>query len=158
MDPQDMFTLDSIPPSSLVSLSPSSALKIPNKQQISISEPALQGVKQEDKTLVRNVIYLLHVCKHPARLCVSWSVTNSRSGDGYEVTGFLESGKDFEILKEDLDIICLADPLRVKSISIAKTGDSPRIVIKVLSHSEPVMMTELDVLTLRKKKRLWSER
>jgi hypothetical protein len=151
MDPQDLFTIDSLH-------SQTFPVKIPNKQQISISEPALQGVKQEDRNLVRNVIYLLHVCKHPARMCVSWSVTNSRSGDGYEVTGFLESGKDFEILKEDLDIISLADPLRVKSISIARTGDTTRIVIKVLSHSEPVMMTELEVLTLQKKKRSWSER
>jgi hypothetical protein len=155
MDPQDLFTLDSSPPSS--SNQPGQ-FKIPNKQQISISEPALQGVKQEDRTLVRNVIYLLHVCKHPARMCVSWTVTNSRSGDGYEVTGIFDSGKDFEVFKEDLDLIALADPLRVKSICITKTGESSRIIIKVLSHSEPVMMTELDVLTLQKKKRLWSER
>jgi hypothetical protein len=85
-------------------------------------------------------------------------VANARSGDGYEVTGFLDSGKDFEIFKEDLDLISLADPLRVKSISVARTGDSSRIVIKVLSHSEPVMMTELDVLTVQRKKRTWSER
>jgi hypothetical protein len=152
MDPQDLFTLDTS------SNQPNQHFKIPNKQQISISEPALTGVKQEDRTLVRNVIYLLHVCKHPARMCVSWTVTNSRSGDGYEVTGFFDNGKDFEILKEDLDVIALADPLRVKSISITKTGESLRIIIKVLSHSEPIMMTELDVLTLQKKKRLWSER
>lgn len=152
MDPDDLFS----PQDS--SLPPSATLKIPNKQQIPISEPALQGVKQEDRNLVRNVIYLLHVCKHPARMCVSWSVSNSRSGDGYEVTGFLDSGKDFEIFKEDLDLISLADPLRIRSISIARTGDSSRIVIKVLSHSEPVMMTELDVLTVQRKKRSWSER
>lgn len=153
MDTHDFFDLDQTPSA----LNPT--LKIPNKQQISISEPALQGVKQEDRNLVRNVIYLLHVCKHPARMCVSWSVTNSRSNDGYEVTGFLESGKDFEIFKEDLDMISLADPLRVKSISIARSGDSsPRIVIKVLSHSEPIMLTELDVLTVQRRKRAWSER
>jgi hypothetical protein len=151
MDPDDLFAPET-------GLAPSATLKIPNKQQISISEPALQGVKQEDRNLVRNVIYLLHVCKHPARMCVSWSVANARSGDGYEVTGFLDSGKDFEIFKEDLDLISLADPLRVKSISVARTGDSSRIVIKVLSHSEPVMMTELDVLTVQRKKRTWSER
>ena len=112
MDPDDLFVPDT-------GLAPSATLKIPNKQQISISEPALQGVKQEDMNLVRNVIYLLHVCKHPARMCVSWSVANARSGDGYEVTGFLDSGKDFEVFKEDLDLISLANPLRVKSISVA---------------------------------------
>ncbi len=134
------------------------SVKIPSKIQISISEPALQGVKQEDRMTVRNVIYLLHVCKHPARMCMSWSVANERDGTGYEITGFLDPSKDFEVFKEDLDMITLADPLRVKSISIGKSGDAPRIIIKVLSKSEPVMMTELEVLTVQKKRRLWSER
>ena len=53
--------------------------------------------------MVRNVIYLLHACKHPERLCVSWSVSNTRNG--YEVTGLLDPNKDFEIFKEDLDLI-----------------------------------------------------
>ena len=133
-------------------------VKIPSKLQITISEPALQGVKQEDRTTVRNVIYLLHACKHPARMCVSWNVANARDGTGYEITGFLDPSKDYEIFKEELEMIALADPLRVKSISVGKTGDAPRIMIKVLSRSEPVMMTEFDVLTVHKKRRLWSER
>ena len=142
-----------------LSMESAGLLRVQNKQQITIAEPELQGVKQEDRTTVRNVIYLLHTCKHPARLCVSWSVTNSRSGDGYEVTGFLEPGKDFEILTEDLDYIAQADPLRVGPIAITRTGEATRIVIRVLCKSEPVMMTELEVLTVHKKKRrLWSER
>jgi hypothetical protein len=70
----------------------------------------------------------------------------------------LDPSKDYEIFKEELDMITLADPLRVKSISVGKSGDAPRIIIKVLSKSEPVMMTELDVMTVQKKRRLWSER
>lgn len=127
---------------------PSSTLKI------TMNEPALQGVKQEDRTLVRNVIYLLHACKHPERLCMSWSVTNARAGNGYEITGLLDPSKDFEIFKDDLDLIKLADPLRVQPISIRKTGDTSQIVIKVLAKSEPIMMTELEVLTVQKKRKL----
>jgi hypothetical protein len=127
---------------------PSSTIKI------TMSEPALQGVKQEDRTLVRNVIYLLHACKHPERLCMSWSVTNARVGNGYEVTGLLDPSKDFEIFKDDLDMIKLADPLRVQTISVRKTGDSVQIVIKVLSRNEPIMMTELEVLTVQKKRKM----
>jgi hypothetical protein len=125
---------------------------IPSTQHISMTEPALQGVKQEDRTLVRNVIYLLHACKHPERLCVSWTVATTRAG--YEVTGFLDPSKDFEILKEHLDLISLADPLRIQSISIRKTGDAPQILIKVLSNSQPIMMTELDIVTVRKRRRM----
>ena len=128
---------------------------IPLNIQIPMLEPALQGVKQEDRVLVRNVIYLLHACKHPARLCVSWNVAATRRGDGYEITGLLDPTKDFEIFKEDLDYIALADPLRVKSICIRRVGDAPQIVICVVSKTEPIMMTELDVVTLRKKRRMW---
>ena len=122
--------------------------------KITMNEPCIQGVKQEDRSMVRNVIYLLHACKHPERLCMSWSVTNSRSGSGYEVTGLLDPSKDFEIFKEDFDLLKLADPLRVQSISLRKTGDTSQIVIKVLSRSEPIMMTELEVLTIQKKRKL----
>ena len=127
---------------------PSSTLKITMK------EPDLPGVKQEDQTLVRNVIYLLHACRHPERLCTSWSVTTARTGGGYEVTGLLDSSKDFEVFKEDMDMLKLADPLRVQSISIRRTGGTSQIVIKVLSKDEPVMMTELEVLTVQKRRKL----
>jgi hypothetical protein len=127
---------------------PSSTIKI------SMNEPSLQGVKQEDRTLVRNVIYVLHVCKHPERLCMSWSVTNARTGSGCEITGLLDPSKDFEIFKDDLDLIKQADPLRVQTISIRKTGDTSQIVIKVLARSEPIMLTELEVLTVQKKRKL----
>jgi hypothetical protein len=126
--------------------------KIPSTLQISMTEPALQGVKQEDRVLVRNVIYMLHACKHPDRLCVSWTVSNTRNG--YDVTGFMDPAKDFEVWKEDLELIAQVDPLRVQSISIRKSGETPQILIKVLSKSEPVMLTELDVVTVHKRRRL----
>ena len=122
--------------------------------KISMTEPSIQGVKQEDRTTVRNVIYLLHACKHPERLCLSWNVSNTRNG--YEITGLLDPSKDFEIFKCDLDMISMADPLRVHSISVCKRGDAPQIVIKVLARSEPVMLTEMDILTVQKKRRLSS--
>jgi hypothetical protein len=126
--------------------------KIPSTIQISMTEPALQGVKQEDRVLVRNVIYVLHACKHPERLCVSWTVNNTRTG--YEVTGFMDPAKDFEVWLEDLELISMVDRLRVQSISIRKSGETPQILIKILSKSEPVMITELDVVTVSKRRRM----
>ena len=126
---------------------PSSTLKI------TMTEPSLQGVKQDDRVLVRNVLYILHACKHPERLCTSWSVTNMRTGAGYEIIGLIDQSKDYEIFKEDFDLIKLADTLRVQSISIRKSGDALQIVIRVLSKSEPIMMTELEVMSIQKKRR-----
>ena len=91
--------------------------------QITMGELALKGVKQEDRTTVRNVIYLLHAVKHPERMCVSWSVTNTRTG--YEVVGLLVPTKDSEIFKEELDLISLADPLSSPSPS-ARLATPPR--------------------------------
>jgi hypothetical protein len=120
---------------------------------ITMAEPALQGVKQDDRTLVRNVLYVLHACKHPERLCTSWSVTNTRTGNGYDVIGLIDQSKDYEIFKEDLDLIKLTDTLRVQSISLRKSGDALQIVIRILSRSEPIMMTELEVMSIQKKRR-----
>jgi hypothetical protein len=126
---------------------PSSTLKI------TMTEPSLQGVKQDDRVMVRNILYLLHACKHPERMCTSWSVTNMRNGTGYEIIGLIDQSKDYEIFKEDLDLIKLTDTLRVQSISLRKSGDALQIVIRVLSKSEPIMMTELEVVSIQKKRK-----
>jgi hypothetical protein len=76
-----------------------------------------------------------------------------RSGTGYEIIGLIDQSKDYEIFKEDLDLIKLADSLRVQSISIRKSGDALQIVIRVLSKSEPIMMTELEVMSIQKKRK-----
>jgi len=124
--------------------------------KITMSEPCLQGVKQDDRVLVRNVLYVLHACKHPERMCTSWSVTNTRSGNGYEIIGLVDQSKDYEIHKEDLDLIETVDALRVQAISFRKAGDALQLVVRVLSKSEPVMMTELQVTGLQRKRRRWT--
>ena len=121
--------------------------------KITMTEPSLQGVKQDDRVMVRNILYLLHACKHPERMCTSWSVTNMRNGTGYEIIGLIDQSKDYEIFKEDLDLIKLADTLRVQSISLRKSGDALQIVIRVLSKSEPIMMTEMEVVSIQKKRK-----
>ena len=62
-------------------------------------------------------------------MCFLWSLAIARSGEEYELTGFLDSSEDIEIFKEGLNLISLADPLRVKSLSVAKTVGSSRIII-----------------------------
>ena len=101
MNPDDLFVPE---PAGLASAS----LEIPNKQQISMSEPALQKVKQEDMNLVRNVIYL-----QASRADVCFVVCGERAIGGRVrdnwVLGHRKEFK-FEIFKEDLDLISLVDP------------------------------------------------
>jgi hypothetical protein len=49
-------------------------------------EPVLDGVHEDDRATVRNVIYVMHALK----LCQSWSV--SPKNQGYEVVGTVASG------------------------------------------------------------------
>ncbi len=74
---------------------PSVALKI------TMTVPTLQGVKHDDRAMVRNVLYLLHACKHPERMCTAWSVTNMRSGpsSGYAIIGLIDQFKDYEMFQ-----------------------------------------------------------
>jgi len=130
-----------------------SNFSIPSNIQVTMTEPALQGVKQEDRTMIRNIIYLLHVCKHPARMCMSWNVNNTHSG--YEVIGLLDPTKDFEIFHHELDLIKMGAPLRIKSISLCKTGEAMQVVIRVIPSGEPIMMTEMDIVTVQKKRRFF---
>ena len=71
-------------------------------------------------------------------------------------SSLMDPSKDFEIYKEDLDLIHATDPLRVQSVSVRKTGDAPQLLVRVLSRGEPVMLTELEVITVQKKRRLLS--
>jgi hypothetical protein len=71
----------------------------------------------------------------------------------HEIIGLIDQSKDYEIFKEDLDLIKLADTLRVQSISLRKSGDALQIVIRVLSKSEPIMMTEMEVVSIQKKRK-----
>jgi hypothetical protein len=41
----------------------------------------------------------------------------------------------------------------VQSISLRKSGDALQIVIRVLSKSEPIMMTEMEVVSIQKKRK-----
>ena len=81
-------------------------------------EPILDGVHDDDRMNVRNVIYLLDALK----LCQSWSVTSK--DQGYEVLGSVDTkaGKTTEIVLKDLELITKVDPLRVTSAGVRFIG------------------------------------
>ena len=63
------------------------------------AEPVLDGVLEEDRPTVRNVIYVLHALK----LCQSWSVT--AKNQGYEVVGSVDTRVNSTIESRDLELI-----------------------------------------------------
>lgn len=117
--------------------------------QIKLSpEPILDGVAEEDRATVRNVIYVLHA----VRLCVSWSVTPKDRG--YEVVGMTDPKVVSEIGLCDLDLIKRVDLLRVQTVVVRFGQQTPAsVVIFILRKSEPVVLEEQDVIVQIQRKR-----
>ena len=116
-------------------------------------EPVLDGVLDEDRPNVRNVIYVLHALK----LCSSWSVTPKNQG--YEVTGSMDSKVNTEIEMRDMELIKKVDLLRVTAVSVRVLGGANptfTLAVYVLRKTEPVVLEEQDVVQIRRKRRFWS--
>ena len=120
---------------------------------VAIEESDLDGVKEEDRTLIKDVISLMSTLQHPAQLCKGWNV-NPIGTTHYEVNGLIDTRQgDWEVFFEDLDLLRRVDPLRVQTISVRVTGQAAQVRVKVLSRTESIMVTEYDVLRVQKRRR-----
>ncbi len=118
-------------------------------------EPDLDGVKEEDRALVRDVIALMSALQHPGQLCKGWNV-NPIGTTHYEVNGMIDAKQgEWEVFIEDLELLQRLDPFRVKNVSVRATGQATQLRVTVLSRTERVMVTEFDVLRVRKRRRWW---
>lgn len=116
------------------------------------SEPVLDGVLDEDRQTVRNVIYVLHALK----LCQSWSV--APKNQGYEVVGTVDTKTNITIELRDLELIRKVDPLRVTSAGarlIGGTNPTFSVVVYVLRKSEPVVLEEQEIVQIQRKRKFW---
>ena len=120
------------------------------------SEPVLDGVLEEDRLNVRNVIYMLYALK----LCKSWSAVPKNQG--YEVIGMVDSGVTPEIELREMEQVKRVDPLRIISVSVRMISGPPvtfSVVVFVHRKSEPIVLEEQDVvLSIRKKRKFWDWR
>lgn len=119
------------------------------------AEPVLDGVLEEDRATVRNVIYMLHALK----LCVSWSV--SPKNQGYEITGSVDTkpGVTTDIELRDMELIRKVDPLRTTSVCARVLGGPNAtfsLVVFVLRRSEPVVLEEQEIVHIQRKRKFWS--
>jgi hypothetical protein len=116
------------------------------------AEPVLDGVLDEDRATVRNVIYVLHALK----LCVSWSVTPKNQG--YEVNGTVDCKTNQEIELRDMELIKRVDLLRVNSVCVRVLGGpNPTLSLSVyiLRKSEPVVLEEQEIVQIQRKRKFW---
>jgi len=122
------------------------------------NEAELDGVKEEDRVLVRDVITLMSTLQHPGQLCKGWNV-NPIGTTHYEVNGLIDTTHgEWEVFIEDLELLQRLDPLRVKNVSVRVAGQAAQVRVTVLSRTERVMVTEFDVLRVHKRRRWFFER
>lgn len=117
-----------------------------------LSEPVLDGVLEEDRPNVRNVIYVLNALK----LCSSWSVTPKNQG--YEVSGTVDCKNNVEIELRDLELIKRVDTLRVTSVGLRILGGlnaTATLAVFVLRKAEPVVLEEQDIVQIQRKRKFW---
>jgi hypothetical protein len=123
----------------------STVVKIPH-------EPMLDGVLEEDRPNVRNVIYVLHSLK----ICKSWSALPKNQG--YEVVGMVDTETCQEVELRDMELLKQVDPLRVNSVCTRLICGPPvtfSVVVFILRKSEPVVLEEQEVLCIRRKRKFW---
>jgi hypothetical protein len=125
-------------------------------------EPELSEVPSVDKILVRNIIYAAWALQDSDNSCVSWNVHTKDWG--YVIT--ISFAKLFSISLSDMQLIKELNGLRIENImlrnaekqSIDDVVIGAALVVKLLNQDQPVMVTEADIVRIRKRHRGWFQR
>jgi hypothetical protein len=116
------------------------------------SEPVLDGVLDEDRGNVRDVIYVLHALS----MFASWSVTPK--DHWYEIVALTDPKTNTEVSLQDLDLLRSVDRLRIESVTVrgvAGQAGGLSVVIHVMRKSEPVVLEEQEIVRIQKKRKFW---
>jgi len=100
-------------------------------------DPCLEGVHEEDRPIVRNVVAALEHIKK-AKLFTSWTCTVAKGC--YMVTAFLADG-DWELGVRELETIHEVNPLRVLSVSVHSHGQRVAVRVRISDRNEPLTLT-----------------
>lgn len=110
---------------------------------------ALQGVHEEDRPVVRNVIRAIEVIK-AEKLFTSWTCTVHKGF--YIITAYMADG-DWELGLKEIELVQEVNPLRVVSVSVQYHGGRHGLRVKISDKAEPLMLTETQIVHIRKRSR-----
>ena len=116
-----------------------------------MSAAVLDNVHAEDRVIIRNVVAAIEALKLE-KILLSWTVDAVQQGC-YAVNAYIADGVDCEFSKAELDTIHDVNPLRVLSASVARVGGKLKLKVRVSDRNEPLMLTETQVLAVRKRAR-----
>ena len=115
----------------------------------------LDGVKEEDRMLVQDVIDLIGKLQHPKVLCKGWVCNPFKNY--YEVVGKIDTAQDddWEVFHDDLDLVRQLDVFRIPAVSVRMSGSNAQIRVKIIPRSERVVFETHDIVRIQKKRRFW---
>lgn len=107
---------------------------------------------EEDKVIVRNVLYAAKVCLSQSDGVDNWSVSvNDR---GYAINVYFAEGTDVTVPLRDLLTVQDVNPLRVVNVAVVKPAKNPASIrVFVTNKNQPISLTETDVVRIRKRTR-----
>lgn len=110
----------------------------------------LDNVHAEDRVIVRNVVAAIEALK-AEKILLSWTVD---TGPGaYVINAYINDSADCEFSRAELDTIHDVNPLRVLSASVARVAGKMRLKVRISDRNEPLMLTETQIVTVRKRAR-----
>jgi hypothetical protein len=117
------------------------------------AEPTLDAVKLEDRPMVLDTLRVMQGLK-----CCS-AFTVNLAAKGYEVLGWVHTDRDTDVKLDDIELIQQVNPLRVRVMGfrVHASAVSPCLRVRVISMSEPCMMNDCILFTVRKRARFWGD-
>lgn len=110
----------------------------------------LDNVHVEDRIIIRNVVAAIEALKLE-KILLSWTVDVAQGC--YAVNAYIVDGVDCEFSKAELDTVHDVNPLRVLSASVVRTAGKMRVKVRVSDRNEPLMLTETQIVSVRKRAR-----
>ena len=111
----------------------------------------LDNVHAEDRVVIRNVVAAIEALK-AEKILLSWTVDAPVQGS-YVVNAYINDAVDCEFSRAELDTIHDVNPLRVISAAGARVGGKLRLRVRVSDRNEPLMLTETQIVSVRKRAR-----
>jgi hypothetical protein len=116
--------------------------------------PPLDAVKSDDRPMVLDVLRVLQGLKFSSAFTVNLAPR------GYEVLGYIHTDSEqVDVSLEDTELVQQVNPLRVKFMGfrVHAAGASPCVRVRIISLSEPCMMDETILFTMRKRARFYED-
>ena len=110
----------------------------------------LDNVHPEDHIIIRNVVAAIEALK-VEKILLSWTVDTPNNS--YIVNASISGTADCEFSRAELNTVNDVNPLRVLSVAVAPDGGKLKLKVLVSDRNEPLMLTETQIVSVRKRAR-----